>query len=560
VWGLALGAATLFAVLIAAASGLSMLTSRGTVHRVTPEAEVATELRLQRDAAQGLADAYNRLQARYEGRKMDEDELFELALAHVAEEATVSQGELQQTLAAFATAVNESPNPEALDLALVAFSERDFKRAVPVPEAVPVDSEEQRELLRMRGQCLLASKDPGGAVDSFQAALRATSLANAPEVWADLQFRIGEASVIAGSASDLLTAEEAFSSAFEVLDQDLWSTQRGIVLNELAACQTELLKLGVDDDLSQSSIVSRFEEIIENHRAAADILYSASEWRWWAQARADLAEVLVLAGSVPFSDARGWEILDDKHLFEAASWLRKALRVQDGTEPAAELERTRRLLAETLFLRALLRSDDRKASLFEVCSLEYDQAFARLEGDARSYLWYRLARSKAVNWRRMADTQGQAVKVELLETALELEISIAEYFEGETEQNAQVHSQHWVAWSQLCLVDAQGDSAEARARSEDLLVDAERRLRFVLAAPEHEDQSHSRMPAQQNLAGALHRRANLKEGPERIRLLTEAIQEAERYLDLYRSQMTVNERDSIALWIESMELELPEGE
>ena len=72
-WGLVLGVSTLFAVVMAVGSGLAMLSSDGTGLEVTPEALVATERRLQRDAAQGLADAYNRLQARYVGRQVDED-------------------------------------------------------------------------------------------------------------------------------------------------------------------------------------------------------------------------------------------------------------------------------------------------------------------------------------------------------------------------------------------------------------------------------------------------------------------------------------------------------
>lgn len=571
IWGLVLGVSTVFAVFIAAASGLSLLSSNGTVHRVTPEAEVATERRLQRDAAQGLADAYNRLQARYAAWSVDEDELFQLALAHVAEESTVSIEQLQTTLADFALAVEANPDAEALDEALVDFAERNFECADSIatglPEAseAPEAPEERRELLRMRGQCLLASEDHERAVDMFQAALGSTRRVDAPEAWADLQYRIGEAAALSGEVTGLLAAVLAFESALEVFDQDQWTTKRAMALNELAACQGKFLLFGSDGEIGTSAPVARFEEVIEAHRAAAEIFYSSSEWRLWAHAKADLARVLIRAGADGSAGTHSFsaeqpEILDDQHLFQAASGLRRALKIQEGTEHPAEVERTRLALVEILFLRALLCMDDRKATLFYECSHEYDQAFVRLAGQPRAYAWYRLAHSKAMNWRRMADTQEDPVEVQLLEEALETEISIAEYFSDNTDQNAQMHSQHWVAWSEMCLVDVLVELDGPRDRQEELLADAERRLRRVLTEPDDARPPHSRMPAQQNLAGVLHRRANLRSGSERTRLLDEAIQEAERYVEIYGSQMAASEKEGIASWIEFMESDLMESE
>ncbi|MGQ0612235.1 MAG: DUF4062 domain-containing protein, partial [Planctomycetaceae bacterium] len=175
--------------------------------------EVTTELQRHRSYVKAVAEAYTQQQAHLRELKLSEAELFDRAVAQVAEREGIEAAELRGTIDLFVAAVRADPAADFYDRALADFAGRDFTRAAEnagkaaeeargrrvaaekLAERATAEAKgaraSERGALALQGQALVAAGRPGESVEAFEAALALTPRVEGPELWAALQRELG---------------------------------------------------------------------------------------------------------------------------------------------------------------------------------------------------------------------------------------------------------------------------------------------------------------------------------------------------------------------------------
>jgi len=185
--------------------------------------ELELELATQRGYVQAVVDERTRLQSELAALKLTPEQLSERAVASLAEKKGIPAMELHEAIDLFAATVNADPGTDSMDCGLADFAVRNFASAAANFD-LAADAEEKRLLAAdqltaraqteasaargqartartLQGQSLHAQQRYTDAVAAFERALALTPRRDEPEVWAELQVRLGNAASAWASAS-----------------------------------------------------------------------------------------------------------------------------------------------------------------------------------------------------------------------------------------------------------------------------------------------------------------------------------------------------------------------
>lgn len=586
-------------------------------------AQVETELERQRRTIKAVADAYTQQQAQLAELKLSDAQLFERAVATVARRESIPVAELEAGINLFVTAINSDPSADFLDRALADFAQQKFaaasenaghaadearaqrlaaeKLAAQATDEARAAADRERAARNLQGQSLYAERRYGEAAQAFEAALAVTPRTKQPELWAELQRRMGLAlsdwaSVSTGAeiAARRAASIAAFHSALEVYNRAALPKEWATTQNDLASALNDQARAA--DGPERAKLL---DEAVTAYRAALEVRTRATFPQDWAITQNNLAAAIGDQALTADVSQRA------KLLGEAVAAFRAALEVQTRADQPqdwaltqnnlgialyhqaqfADASERARLLQEAVgAFRAALEVRTRAAlpqewaatqsnlaNVLQVQSMSADPPErARIRGEAvdiyRSVLEVRSREEQPQDWAMTQVNLGNALQrqslvVDVRENSQVRAQAIAAYRAALEVYTREFLPQTWAA-TQNNLGLALRDQAlmSQGAEQEKLLVESVTALRDSLDVYTRESMPQDWAMTQNNLAMTLHAQASKVEGPERERLLGEALTAMRSSLELLSVQVNPSIHADRTQWIADVEGELRELE
>jgi tetratricopeptide (TPR) repeat protein len=532
-------------------------------------AQLETELDRQRRYINSVANAFGEQQRQLVGLKLTDEQIFERAVASVAEREGMDAGDLRASINLFVAAVRADPAADFFDLALADFAQQNFASASAnagkaadeartrrlaaeaLAERATAEAKaarnSERDALTLGGRSLAADRRFGEAIAVFEQALALTPRESLAADWAVLQVEIGNSASEWASAKEGSAIAECRARGISAYRAALEVYTRAALPQGWAMTQNNLAN-ALSDQASASEGEERARllgEAVTAYRAALEVCTRAAVPQDWATTQNNLANALSDQASASEAAERA------RLLGEAVTAYRASLEVRTRAALPHGWATTQNNLAVALQNQASASEGAERARLLGEAVTAYRAALEVYTRAALPQDW-------AMTQNNLANAlSDQASATEGADRARLLGEAVTAYRAALEVRTRAALPQEWAA-TQNNLANALSDQASASEGAERarLLGEAVTASRAALAVYTRAALPQDWARTQSNLALALRDRAMQFEGEDRIRLLDEAASAMRACGEVYTEVVNPAGFAARKQWIAAVEAEV----